>query len=80
MIAENTKNMLKKEYLTLSNKIEMETKLLKAIQDSLSKNLADKNNTLMARVEENLLMKEKLYQMKNEIQETQLRYLSLKKI
>lgn len=72
--------MLKKEYLTLSNKIEMETKLLKAIQDSLSKNLADKNNTLMARVEENLLMKEKLYQMKNEIQETQLRYLSLKKI
>lgn len=34
----------------------------------------------MDRVEENMRMKEQLYQMRNEIQETQLRFLSLKKI
>lgn len=46
----------------------------------MKENLSEKNKLLAGRVEENLRLEEEVYKVRNEIQERELRFLSMKKI
>jgi hypothetical protein len=64
----------------LRNEKNLKNAFLERLRKRVKDNLAEKNKLLGSRVEEGLRLDQQLYNIKNEIQERELRYLSLKKI
>lgn len=79
-VAVNSISLLTNEFVRLRNDRAIRVNFLDKLRRRVKDNLAEKNRLLGSRVEEGLRLEEEIYKIRNEIQERELRFLSLRKI
>lgn len=79
-IGVNSVANLTNEFIKLKNERSIKLNFLQKLREKVKENLQNKNRLLASRTEESLRLEEEVYKIKNEIQERELRFLSLKKM